>query len=86
MKRLFSFVVPHNAYPNQKGNVAFYSEETLAVANIITAASALVIGILLGVLISKRCLSSDKLCNGSNLENSNCPLRKDNNCQFYIPR
>ena len=95
---LNSNVIPANffKYPSILGssesfrkstpNVALYTEETLAAANIVTAISALVVGILLGVLISKRCLNSNDFCNGNNSENSSRPSNKDHNCQFYISR
>ena len=74
------------SYPKSTPNVALYTEETLAAANIVTAISALVVGILLGVLISKRFLNSNNFCNGTNSENSSHPSNKDHNCQFYISR
>merc|ERR1712062_821426 len=51
----------------------------------ITALSALTIGILLGVLISKKCLNPENgLCNRSTTEKPAWQSKKDHNCQFYI--
>ena len=80
------FLVPYDASPNIKDDVLLYSEETLAAANIVTAICALLVGILLGVLLSKKCLNSDDLCSRSNSETSNWPSNKEHNCQFYISR
>ena len=85
-QHLFFLVVPYDVSSKIKDDVALYSEETLAAANIVTAICALLVGILLGVLLSKKCLNSNNLCNGSNSETSNWPSNKDHNCQFYISR
>ena len=79
-------LVTYDASPKIKDDVALYSEETLAAANIVTAICALLVGILLGVILSKKCLNSDSLCNGSNSETANWPSNKEHNCQFYISR
>jgi hypothetical protein len=76
-----------NINPTHMSNVMLFSEETLAAANIITAFSALIVGILLGVLISKRCLSPESApVNGSSAEKLGWPSKPDHNCKFYIQR
>ena len=76
-----------NIHPTQINNVMLFSEETLAAANIITAFSALIVGILLGVLISKRCLNPESApVNGSGAKKLGWPSRTDHNCKFYIQR
>ena len=81
------FAAPSKTHLGQEDKVLLFSMETLATANIITALSALTIGILLGVLISKKCLNPENgLCNRSNTEKPAWQSRKDHNCQFYIQR
>ena len=84
---LHFFAAPSKTHLGQEDKVLLFSMETLATANIITALSALTIGILLGVLISKKCLNPENgLCNRSNTEKPPWQSKKDHNCQFYIQR
>ena len=81
------FAAPSKTHLGHEDKVLLFSMETLATANIITALSALTIGILLGVLISKKCLNPENgLCNRSNAEKPAWQSKKDHNCQFYIQR
>ena len=81
------FAAPSKTHLGHEDKVLLFSMETLATANIITALSALTIGILLGVLISKKCLNPENgLCNRSNGEKPAWQSKKDHNCQFYIQR
>jgi hypothetical protein len=76
-----------NINPTHMSNIMLFSEETLAAANIITASSALIVGILLGVLISKRCLNPESApVNKSNEEKLSWPSRTDHDCKFYVQR
>ena len=71
---------------NQIDKLWLFSEETLATANIITGIASLIVGILLGVLISKKCLQSNTFCNGHHSKNTNWARNNQHNCTFYIPR